>query len=74
MNARVDCVISSVRVPISQLQPGSGALIRFPKVREYHRKWKEESQGTRDVVIIAHGHFNRCLIARWVGLPLSEGV
>ncbi|KAI9460985.1 phosphoglycerate mutase-like protein [Lactarius psammicola] len=42
-------------------------------VREYHRKWKEEGQGTRDVVIVAHGHFNRCLIARWVGLPLSEG-
>jgi probable phosphoglycerate mutase len=43
------------------------------KVREYHRKWKEEGQGTRDVVIVAHGHFNRCLIARWIGLPLSEG-
>ncbi|KAH9162763.1 histidine phosphatase superfamily [Lactarius sanguifluus] len=42
-------------------------------VREYHRKWKEEGQGTRDVVIVAHGHFNRCLIARWVGLPLAEG-
>ncbi|KAI0286932.1 phosphoglycerate mutase-like protein [Russula aff. rugulosa BPL654] len=42
-------------------------------VREYHRKWKEEGQGTRDVVIVAHGHFNRCLIARWIGLPLSEG-
>jgi probable phosphoglycerate mutase len=43
------------------------------KVREYHRKWKEEGQGTRDVVIVAHGHFNRCLIPRWIGLPLSEG-
>jgi probable phosphoglycerate mutase len=43
------------------------------KVREYHRKWKEEGQGTRDVVIVAHGHFNRCLIVRWIGLPLSEG-
>jgi broad specificity phosphatase PhoE len=43
------------------------------KVREYHRKWKEEGQGTRDVVIVAHGHFNRCLIARWIGLPLTEG-
>lgn len=24
-------------------------------------------------MIVAHGHFNRCLIARWIGLPLSEG-
>ncbi|KAH9982368.1 histidine phosphatase superfamily [Lactifluus volemus] len=43
------------------------------QVREYHIKWREEGQGTRDVVIIAHGHFNRCLIARWINLPLSEG-
>ncbi|KAI0068325.1 phosphoglycerate mutase-like protein [Artomyces pyxidatus] len=42
-------------------------------VREYHRKWKEEGQGTRDVVIVAHGHFNRCLIARWNGFPLAYG-
>ncbi|KAA1467923.1 phosphoglycerate mutase-like protein [Dentipellis sp. KUC8613] len=43
------------------------------QVREYHRKWKEEGQGTRDVVIVAHGHFNRCLIARWINLPLASG-
>lgn len=24
-------------------------------------------------MIVAHGHFNRCLIVRWIGLPLSEG-
>jgi probable phosphoglycerate mutase len=24
-------------------------------------------------MIVAHGHFNRCFIARWIGLPLSEG-
>ncbi|KAI0051662.1 phosphoglycerate mutase-like protein [Auriscalpium vulgare] len=42
-------------------------------VREYHRKWKEEGQGTRDVVIVAHGHFNRCLIARWMMTPLCAG-
>lgn len=24
-------------------------------------------------MIVAHGHFNRCLIVRWIGLPLTEG-
>ncbi|THH18427.1 hypothetical protein EW146_g2562 [Bondarzewia mesenterica] len=42
-------------------------------VREYHRRWKEESKGTRDVVIVAHGHFNRCLFTRWIKLPLALG-
>ncbi|MGC0364876.1 broad specificity phosphatase PhoE [Rhodococcus sp. 27YEA15] len=27
----------------------------------------------RDVVAIGHGHFSRALIARWLGLPVSEG-
>lgn len=42
-------------------------------VRKYHRRWKEEGQGTRDVVVVAHGHFNRCLLARWIKLPLAHG-
>ena len=43
------------------------------QVREHHRLWKEEGMGSRDVVIFAHGHFNRCLISRWIGFPLSLG-
>ncbi|KAH9858200.1 phosphoglycerate mutase-like protein [Lenzites betulinus] len=43
------------------------------KVREHHRAWKEEGKGSRDVVIVAHGHFSRVLIARWINFPLSLG-
>ncbi|KAI0830710.1 phosphoglycerate mutase-like protein [Trametes gibbosa] len=43
------------------------------KVREHHRAWKEEGQGCRDVVIVAHGHFSRVLISRWINFPLSLG-
>ncbi|MEB3368192.1 histidine phosphatase family protein [Saccharopolyspora mangrovi] len=28
----------------------------------------------RDVVLVGHGHFSRCLIARWLNLPISAGV
>ncbi|GAA0516723.1 phosphoglycerate mutase [Saccharopolyspora subtropica] len=27
-----------------------------------------------DVVLVGHGHFSRCLIARWLGLPAEAGV
>ena len=27
-----------------------------------------------DVVLVGHGHFSRVLLARWVGLPATEGV
>ncbi|KAF7306796.1 hypothetical protein MIND_00471300 [Mycena indigotica] len=43
------------------------------KVREYHRQYKEEGLNTRDVVIVAHGHFSRVLIARWLDMPLEFG-
>ncbi|KDQ63406.1 hypothetical protein JAAARDRAFT_29435 [Jaapia argillacea MUCL 33604] len=43
------------------------------QVREHHRLYKEEGKGTRDVLIVAHGHFNRVLITRWVNFPLSLG-
>lgn len=26
-----------------------------------------------DVMVVAHGHFNRCFIARWLKLPLTNG-
>ncbi|KAG8831928.1 hypothetical protein FRC18_005741 [Serendipita sp. 400] len=43
------------------------------KVREYHRQYKEESIGKRDMMIVAHGHFLRAFISRWVGFPLCLG-
>ena len=42
-------------------------------VRERHTQWKLHGKCSRDVVIVAHGHFNRCMIARWLGMPLIEG-
>ncbi|KEI43173.1 acid phosphatase [Saccharopolyspora rectivirgula] len=31
-------------------------------------------EADRDVVLVGHGHFSRCLIARWLGLPVQRGV
>jgi probable phosphoglycerate mutase len=45
----------------------------YAQVREYHRQYKEEGSNTRDVLIVAHGHFNRCLIARWINFSLRLG-
>lgn len=33
-----------------------------------------ESLDAGDVVLAGHGHFSRVLLARWVGLPATEGV
>ncbi|KAF8922730.1 phosphoglycerate mutase-like protein [Mucidula mucida] len=43
------------------------------RVREYHRQYKEEGINTRDVVIVAHGHFSRVFLARWINFPLRLG-
>ncbi|KAJ7225656.1 histidine phosphatase superfamily, partial [Mycena pura] len=43
------------------------------KVRDYHRQYKEKGLHTRDVVIVAHGHFSRVLISRWINFPLALG-
>lgn len=49
-------------------------LILFDsQVREYHRQYKEEGLNTRDVLIVAHGHFSRVLISRWINFPLCLG-
>ncbi|KAK0198250.1 histidine phosphatase superfamily [Armillaria mellea] len=47
--------------------------IVIKNVREYHRQYKEEGLNTRDVVIVAHGHFSRVLLARWIRFPLHLG-
>lgn len=44
------------------------------QVREYHRRYFEEGKGTRDVLIIAHGHFNRVFISRWLSFELALGM
>lgn len=43
------------------------------EVRDYHRKYKEEGLNTRDVMIVAHGHFSRVLISRWINFDLCLG-
>ncbi|KAF9244573.1 histidine phosphatase superfamily [Melanogaster broomeanus] len=43
------------------------------KVREIHRQYFEEGKGTRDVLIVAHGHFNRVFISRWINFDLALG-
>ena len=42
-------------------------------VQEYHRRYLEEGVGKRDIVIVAHGHLNRVLIARWLQFPIGLG-
>ncbi|PAV22280.1 phosphoglycerate mutase [Pyrrhoderma noxium] len=43
------------------------------KIQEKHRLFFEEGIGHRDIVIIAHGHFSRVFISRWVQFPLHLG-
>lgn len=71
MAHRVDCVIEKV-CPVQTLN-NPVVLNTSEQVREKHRLWLEEGKGSRDVVIVAHGHFNRVFIARWVRFPLSLG-
>jgi len=42
------------------------------KVRNIHRAYCD-GDGKRDVMIIAHGHFSRVLLARWTEFPLLLG-
>ncbi|KAK0208148.1 histidine phosphatase superfamily [Desarmillaria ectypa] len=56
---------------VEEMQNRVDIVIR--NVREYHRQYKEEGLNTRDVVIVAHGHFSRVLLARWIRFPLHLG-
>ncbi len=31
-------------------------------------------EADRDVVLVGHGHMSRALLARWVGLPVTDGI
>ena len=33
-----------------------------------------DALGRGDVLLVGHGHFSRVLVARWIGLPATEGV
>jgi sedoheptulose-bisphosphatase len=44
-------------------------------VRDAHHSWwvnSSEAQGG-DILIVSHGHFSRCFLARWLKLPLADG-
>lgn len=48
------------------------------KVKEIHTKWLQDPERNPDdkggdVLVVSHGHFSRCLLTRWLGLPLSCG-
>ncbi|CAE7073295.1 unnamed protein product [Rhizoctonia solani] len=43
------------------------------KVRTIHRRYFEEGIGKRDVIIVAHGHFSRVFVTRWLRLELMLG-
>ncbi|KAF8515402.1 phosphoglycerate mutase-like protein [Hysterangium stoloniferum] len=48
------------------------------KVKQLHAAWvndparKEDDKGG-DILIVSHGHFSRCLLSRWLDLPLEKG-
>ena len=71
MQARVDSVISKVRAT-----PRWNSIIYLfgtVQVREHHQEYVQGGSNTRDIVIVAHGHFNRVCVARWLNFPLHFG-
>lgn len=63
MTARVDRVIAKIRTLQKAVIEG--------KTAELHDEAVTKRGG--DVMLVAHGHFNRCFIARWLNLPLTLG-
>ncbi|TQS33024.1 hypothetical protein Golomagni_06646 [Golovinomyces magnicellulatus] len=60
MSDRIDSVIAKIR----ELQSG-----HVDKRNQGH----DVGAKTCDVLLVCHGHFNRVFIARWLGLPLTNG-
>lgn len=71
MAKRVDKVID--KVCLFNVSCGSILLNIKKQIQELHRKYLEEGIGKRDIMIVAHGHFSRVLIARWVQFPICLG-
>lgn len=68
MQFRVDLVIDKVRKLRYMIY-----TFNIAQVREHHKQYKEGVHDTRDVIIVAHGHFSRVFIARWIEFPLRLG-
>jgi len=43
------------------------------QVRQWHKEWYEEGKGGRDCMIVAHAHYLRSLVSRWVEFPIKLG-
>ncbi|KAF8647950.1 hypothetical protein AX16_006482 [Volvariella volvacea WC 439] len=56
---------------VAEMQARVDCLIG--QVRKWHREYKEEGLHSRDVIVVAHGHFSRVFIARWLNLGLDHG-
>lgn len=69
MKCRIDIVISKVCAIFFFV----ASRLTCSQVKEKHRLFFEEGIGARDVVIVAHGHFNRVLISRWIECDLAFG-
>lgn len=63
MTQRVDGVIEKIRTLQKAVIEG--------RAEETHDSAVIKRGG--DVMVVAHGHFNRCFIARWLRLPLTNG-
>lgn len=63
MTRRVDGVIDKIRVLQKAVIEG--------RASDTHDEAVIKRGG--DVMVVAHGHFNRCFIARWLKLPLTNG-
>jgi thymidylate synthase len=63
MTKRVDRVIDKIRALQKAVIEGH--------VCETHDQAVIERGG--DIMVVAHGHFNRCFIARWLRLPITNG-
>lgn len=44
-------------------------------IRDAHKSWWTKSSQAEgpNVLIVSHGHFSRCFLARWLNLPLADG-
>lgn len=63
MTQRVDRVIAKIRTLQKAVIEG--------RPQDTHDAAVMQRGG--DVMLVAHGHFNRCFIARWLNLPLTNG-
>ncbi|CAD6985915.1 unnamed protein product [Tilletia controversa] len=63
MTARVDGVIAKVRALQKAVIEGHPETLHDDAVMKHGG----------DIMIVAHGHFNRVFIARWLGLPITTG-